>query len=94
MEFGADVVLNGHDHLYERFAPQDGAGRASPIGIREFVVGTGGAHLYTPGTIAANSEVRASVYGVLVLTLTTNAYAWDFASVNNSFRDSGSGACH
>lgn len=94
MEFGAEVVLNGHDHLYERFAPQDGDGRPTSAGIREFVVGTGGAHLYVPGTPKSNSEVRASVYGVLVLTLTNNAYQWDFTSVNNTFRDTGSGACH
>src|SRR5207245_5290119 len=50
-EFGVDIVLNGHDHMYERFAPQDADGRATSTGIREFVVGTGGAHLYVPGAI-------------------------------------------
>ena len=58
-EFGVDVVLNGHDHMYERFAPQDIDGRPSPNGIRQFIAGTGGAHLYTPGPPKPNSEVRA-----------------------------------
>jgi len=93
-EFGADVVLNGHDHMYERFAPQDPDGRATGTGIRQFTAGTGGAHLYTPGTPAANSEVRGSAYGILVLTLATGAYQWDFNAVNNAFHDAGSGACH
>lgn len=93
-EFGADVVLNGHDHMYERFDPQDADGKASPNGIREFIAGTGGAHLYTPGPAKPNSVVRASVYGILVMTLSANSYQWDFASVGNTFRDTGSGACH
>jgi hypothetical protein len=94
MEFGVDVVLNGHDHMYERFGLQDADGKATQAGIRQFTVGTGGAHLYTPGAPKANSEVRGSAFGLLVLTLTNNAYQWDFSSVNNSFRDAGSGACH
>ena len=93
-EFGAEVVLHGHDHMYERFAPQDSSGRPAPNGIREFIVGTGGAHLYTPGPPKPNSEIRGSAYGILVLTLTAGSYSWDFASVNNTFRDTGSGACH
>jgi hypothetical protein len=93
-EFGADVILNGHDHIYEVFAPQDPDGKASPTGIREFIAGTGGAHLYTPGAPKPNSERRASVYGILIMTLINNAYQWDFASVDNTFRDTGSGACH
>jgi len=92
--FGVDVVLNAHDHMYERFAPQDASGRAAPNGIREFIVGTGGAHLYTPGPPQPNSEIRASVYGILVLTLNANSYQWDFVGVDNSFRDTNSGACH
>lgn len=93
-EFGVDVVLNGHDHLYERFGAQDVDGRPRVNGIRQFIAGTGGAHLYTPGTPKPNSEARAGVYGLLVMTLNANAYQWDFASVDNTFRDTGSGACH
>ena len=92
-EFGADVVLNGHDHMYERFALQDIDGRASPVGIREFIVGTGGAHSYTPGPPKANSLVTAKIYGILMLTLTDNKYEWDFVS-NTAFHDVGFGTCH
>jgi len=93
-EFGVDVVLNGHDHMYERFAPQDADGRARTNGIRQFTVGTGGAHLYTPVSVKANSEMRASVYGILSMTLAPNAYHWNFAAADNSFRDISSGTCH
>jgi hypothetical protein len=93
-EFGVDIVLNGHDHLYERFAPQDPDGNPSRTGIRQFTSGTGGAHLYIPGALHRNSERIASVYGILILTLLGDSYQWDFASVDNSFRDTGSGACH
>lgn len=91
---GVDVVLNGHDHMYERFAPQDLDGRPSATGIREFIAGTGGAHLYTPGAAKPNSERRGSAYGILVLTLSANAYHWDFRSVGNTFSDTGDGTCH
>jgi hypothetical protein len=93
---GVDVVLNGHDHVYERFAPQDPDGRADPArGIRQFVVGTGGASLYGFGAPTANSEVRGSVHGVLKLTLQASGYSWEFIPVaGQSFRDSGSGSCH
>ncbi len=66
-DYGADVVLNGHDHTYERFALQNPSGGADPTrGIREFVVGTGGAGLYSFPTIQANSEVRNNTtWGVL-----------------------------
>jgi calcineurin-like phosphoesterase family protein len=73
---GVDVILNGHDHIYERFAPQTPAGAADPTGgIRQFTVGTGGEqHTFLP-TIAANSEVRnAATYGVLKLTLHATGY--------------------
>ena len=92
----ADLVLAGHDHDYERFAPQDAAGNADPaLGIREFVVGTGGKTHYTTGAPKPNSEVRNSdTYGVLKLTLNPTGYDWDFAPAVGSFTDSGSGACH
>lgn len=68
-EFGVEVVVNGDDHLYERFAPQDPDGRPDPIGIRQFIVGTGGAPLYGAQSVQPNSEVRTSTFGVLKLTL-------------------------
>ena len=93
---GVDVVINGHDHVYERFGPQDPDGRADPVrGIRQFTVGTGGASLYGFAAPRANSEVRGSVHGVLKLTLQAGGYSWEFVPVaGQSFRDSGSGSCH
>jgi acid phosphatase type 7 len=95
---GADVVLNGHQHNYERFAPQSPSGALDTAkGIREFVVGTGGETLHPFTTaIMANSEVReASTFGVLKLTLHANSYDWQFVPVaGQTFADSGSTACH
>ena len=91
---GVDLILNGHDHLYERFAPQDVDGKASSVGIRQFTAGTGGAHLYVFGAPKPNSEKRASVYGLLALTLSAGAYQWDFKSVGNTFSDTGTDTCH
>jgi hypothetical protein len=93
---GVDVVLNGHDHDYERFAPQNASGAADANGIREFVVGTGGASHYTFGAPIANSEVRNNTsYGVLKLTLHSGSYDWQFVpAAGASFTDSGSSACH
>jgi hypothetical protein len=93
---GADVVINGHDHDYERFAPQDPAAHEDrERGIREFVVGTGGAALRGfPGT-AANSEIRASLtHGVLRLVLHRVSYEWTFIPTGGDFGDSGSAPCH
>jgi hypothetical protein len=92
---GVDIVIAGHDHLYERFAPQDPDGRPdSAKGIRQFVVGTGGAQLYRFVTTKPNSEVRISAYGVLKLTLETESYRWDFVPVGSGESDAGSGTCH
>jgi chitodextrinase len=93
----ADVVLNGHDHIYERFAPQRPDARADAArGIREFVVGTGGANHTSLSTTVANSQVRnASTYGVLRLTLRATGYDWSFVPESGkTFTDSGSGQCH
>jgi len=95
MEFGVDVVLNGHDHEYERFAPQDQDGRPMVNGIREFVAGTGGAHSYTPLAPKPNSEVRLSgIYGILRINLFATSYHWEFYSGVNTIVDRGDGACH
>lgn len=96
-EGGVDVVLAGHDHTYERFAPQDPTGAPDPEhGIREFVVGTGGAGHYDFENMAANSEIRDNTaYGVLKLTLDPTGYAWEFVPIEgDAFTDSGSGTCH
>ncbi len=95
--FGADVVLTGHDHDYERFAPQTPNGQADRVhGIREFVIGTGGASLRSfSGTPKPNSEVRQRcAYGVLKLTLRPASYGWEFVPVaGETFSDVGSAAC-
>ena len=93
----ADVVLSGHDHSYERFAPQNPYGTFdSARGIREFVVGTGGTYLRPFGTIKPNSVSRnATAHGVLKLTLNTGGFAWKFVPVaGKNFTDSGSASCH
>jgi len=95
---GAEVVVNGHDHHYERFGlagPDGEVDRA--FGIRQFVVGTGGAGLYPfVQPLAPNSKVRnASSYGVLRLTLESDGYAWAFVPVpGDTFTDDGQGSCH
>ena len=93
----ADVILNGHDHDYERFAPQDPNGKADARrGIREFVVGTGGKNHRPFADPHPNSEVRNSdAFGVLKLTLRADGYDWQFIpEAGKSFTDSGSGTCH
>ena len=93
---GVDVALSGHDHDYERFAPQDADGNASAQGVRQFVVGTGGKSLYAfEHGPEANSEVRNdSVFGVLKLTLHPTSYDWQFIPAEgNPFTDGGSAAC-
>lgn len=93
----ADVVLNGHDHIYERFAPQRPDGTADAArGIREFVVGTGGSNHTSLSSVFANSQVRdAKTYGVLRLTLHPTSYDWQFVpEAGATFTDSGTDTCH
>jgi len=93
---GADVILSGHDHDYERFARQDPWGRAdTPYGIREFVVGTGGGGLRPRNWHAPNSQAFSSTHGVLKLTLRKGAYDWSFVPIAGStFTDSGTTTTH
>ncbi len=93
---GAEIVLNGHDHHYERFAPQTPGRRADrERGIREFVVGTGGRNLYPIVRVRANSVVRrANVFGVLFLTLHPDRYDWEFVGIGGRTLDSGTTTCH
>jgi acid phosphatase type 7 len=94
---GADLVLNGHEHNYERFAPQSPSGAADAKGIQQIVVGTGGADegTYPFGGSIANSQVRnQGTPGVLKLTLHSGSYDWQFVpAAGFSFTDSGSRAC-
>lgn len=93
---GADVVLNGHDHLYQRFAPLDASGQINPKrGIHEFVVGTGGGDLYQPVVEIPSSRKLISHWGVLRLKLSANRFYWRFLSTpNGKVLDSGSASCH
>jgi hypothetical protein len=96
-EAHADLVLAGHEHSYERFAPQNPQGDPDPDhGIREIVVGTGGRSHTPMGYAKPNSEVRDDkTYGVLRLTLSPGKYRWEFIPVlGKTFRDSGEGVCH
>jgi hypothetical protein len=93
---GAELVVSGHEHNYERFAQMNASGAAVTSGMREIVVGTGGVGLYPFGTALSTSQVRNnSTYGVLKLTLRTTGYDWQFVPVAGStFTDSGSTNCH
>lgn len=93
----ADLILAGHEHSYERFAPQDPDGKPDPAhGIREIVAGTGGRSHDPLGLATLNSEVREwMTYGVLQLTLAPGKYHWEFIPVEGqTFHDSGDGVCH
>ena len=94
---GAEVVIVGHDHDYERFAPQSPDGVADSLhGIREFVAGTGGGGLFTVYPPVPNSEVlNNQTLGVMKLTLHSTGYTWKFLPVaGKTFTDEGSGRCH
>jgi hypothetical protein len=90
---GAEIVIAGHEHAYERFARQTADGIPDPVrGIRQFVVGTGGAPLSQFATVRPNSEVRLSAHGVLKLTLGAGTFTWEFITLSGT-RDSGGGSC-
>ena len=92
---GVEIVVNGHEHFYEQFAPQDPSGRADATrGIRQFIAGTGGASLYGFTSVAANSRVRIPQYGVLKFTLSSGSYQWEFIQVPGAVVDTGSDTCH
>jgi hypothetical protein len=91
-----EIVLNGHEHQYERFAPMNPAGARDDVGgIRSFIVGTGGSSVRTPGDSPPNSEVLEGAFGILKLKLGAGWYEWEFVPIaGETFRDSGSGTCH
>lgn len=93
-EAGAEIVLAGHEHFYERFAPQTPGGTRDPDrGLRQFIVGTGGATPYEFVGAHPNSEARISQWGVLKLTLGPQSYAWEFIGASGA-SDTGVGSCH
>lgn len=90
-----DVVVSGHDHLYERHAPQDASQRSDPArGIRLFIAGTGGAPPYARARAAVRSEVLHSSFGLLRLKLEPALYEWEFLDVNGTVIDRGLTVCH
>ncbi len=94
---GADLVIAAHEHNYERFAALDERGQPDALrGMRQIVVGTGGAKLREFKQVRAHSEVRDNqTYGVLKLTLHADRYDWQFVPVaGQSFSDRGTGVCH
>jgi hypothetical protein len=94
---GVEMVLSGHEHIYERFAPQKADGTADPVrGVRQFVIGTGGHELNPLGPPVPNSEFRQNTsWGVLRLALEPGRYSWQFAPVGGGAPiDAGTGTCH
>ena len=92
---GADLILVGHDHHYERFAPRAADGSAAAGGMRQIIVGTGGAVIRPTVSLHPGSEVIVDdAWGVLHLTLSADGYAWSFVTVDRGELDSGTGECH
>lgn len=93
-EADADLVIAGHDHLYERFSPQTADGAADPNGVRQITAGTGGAGLYETEGIAANSELAIDDrFGILALTLRETSYEWQFITTDETVADEGRADC-
>jgi acid phosphatase type 7 len=90
---GVDVVLNGHDHLYERFARRRPSGRLAGDGIRQFTIGTGGHGLFAFGTPVHGSRARVRAFGVLRLVLHETSYRWAFRKITGSIPDFGTTRC-
>jgi hypothetical protein len=94
-QFGAEVVVSAHDHFYERFAPQTEDYRYDPNGVRQFLVGTGGAPLYRPAGRGPNTESVVEAFGALRLTLNPSSYSWEFIEASTGRPiDHGSNSCH
>jgi hypothetical protein len=94
-KYGVDVVVNGHDHLYERFLPQDPTALRSLTGITEYIVGTGGAPLYDFGPTAPNSVTKFKAYGVVYFTLRNTGWDSVFIEADTEARlDFSASLCH
>jgi 3',5'-cyclic AMP phosphodiesterase CpdA len=92
-QHGVEFVLNGHEHFYEAFGPLDSTGHPAADGMREFVVGTGGAQLYPIWNPVHRSRVRLARHGVLKLTLDDEAYSWQFIDTAGRVKDAGEARC-
>jgi len=92
-DYGADLVLNGHEHFYEAFEPLDADGGRVAQGLREFVVGTGGARLYGFWRPPYESRSRIERHGVLHLSLEDGSYAWEFIDLEGKASDPGRATC-
>ncbi|MGB8855929.1 MAG: alkaline phosphatase, partial [Burkholderiales bacterium] len=95
-DYNADVVLVGHEHSYERFAPQDPSENANLVnGIRQFIIGTGGASMRQYGVLKPNSEIHtADSFGVAKFELSEGKYKWEFLPAEGStFTDKGEANC-
>ncbi len=92
---GVELLLSGHDHIYERFAPRDAAGQPAAHGVRQFVVGTGGRSLYDVEASSPHSEAAYNEsFGILVLTLDDGHYHWQFRpEAGFAYEDAGTGTC-
>jgi hypothetical protein len=90
----ADVVVNGHAHVYERFGKQNASGVGDAGGIRQFTAGTGGKSLYSFGPPLANSQARIAQHGVLRLHLHADSYGWAWHGLDRAVQDSGSTTCN
>ena len=90
----ADVVLQGHEHHYERFAPLNALGHVTPDGVRSFVVGTGGADLSPFANVREGSQFQRQAHGLLRLQLRPGQLAWEFVDIVGNRLDAGSAACN
>ena len=94
-DMGVDVIVNGHEHIYERYGPMSPDGQRNDTkGIRQFIVGTGGAGLYSISRLHPVSEVQVIAHGLLKLTLSAQGYQWEFLTVNGARGDFGQDICH
>jgi acid phosphatase type 7 len=92
---GVDVIVSAHEHMYERYAPMSPDGQRNDArGIRQFIVGTGGAGLYSVQQVHAHSERQVIAHGLLQLTLSSLGYGWEFLQVRGGPGDVGSDVCH
>jgi len=93
-DMGVDVIVNAHEHMYERYAPMTPDGQANARGIRQFIVGTGGAGLYQIQRLHPMSEVQLISHGLLKLTLADQGYQWEFLQPGGARADVGQDVCH